>query len=94
MMATVPTALGRACATWCARHGLTPAEAALVSAAVEGAANHVELAELAGVQRSTIKKQVQSICAKSGASSLKAAVIAVLREALSGTNTVPAWPNL
>ena len=63
---------------WALEYDLTPAEAEVLALAVHGAARS-RLADLRGVAASTLKKQVHVILAKTGDTSLEAAVSRLLR---------------
>lgn len=63
---------------WTVEYDLTPAEAAVLELAAEGAARS-RLAGLRGVAPSTVKKQVQVVLTKTGDTSLEAAVSRLLR---------------
>jgi DNA-binding NarL/FixJ family response regulator len=69
-------------AGWAKRYSLTPAEAAILEAAVEGA-THEELLEDRGISRGTLKKHVQHLLKKTGDPSLLAATARLLRERVS-----------
>ena len=69
---------------WRADFNLTPAEVAVVRLAVDESSSRTFIATARKVQLSTVKKQIQGICAKTGARSLDDIVIHVLREVVYG----------
>ncbi len=64
--------------TWCALHGLTPAESRTVLELVRGD-SATQVASRAGVAVSTIRTQIRSACAKVDCSSSRALVASMLR---------------
>jgi DNA-binding NarL/FixJ family response regulator len=66
---------------WVARYGLTPAEEKVLALAIDGYPR-TEIAEHRDVTLATLKKQVQSLIAKTGDSSLESAANRALRAAL------------
>ncbi len=68
---------------WVARYGLTPAEEQVLALALDGN-SRTEIAERRAVTAATLKKQVQSLLAKTGDSSLESATNRALRSALLG----------
>jgi two-component system, NarL family, response regulator DevR len=66
---------------WVARYNLTPAEAEVLSLAIDGV-SRTEIAERRHVSLATLKKQVQSLIAKTGDSSLEGAANRALRAAI------------
>jgi len=68
---------------WVARYSLTPAEEQVLALAIDGRPR-LEIAERRDVTLSTLKKQVQSLIAKTGDSSLESAANRALRAALDG----------
>ncbi|MBX3259296.1 MAG: response regulator transcription factor [Labilithrix sp.] len=68
-------------AMWVARYGLTPAEEAVLALAIDGRPR-LEIAERRDVSPSTLKKQVQSLLAKTGDATLESAANRALRAAL------------
>lgn len=69
---------------WRADFNLTPAEVAVVRLAVDESVSRTYIAAHRNVLESTVKKQVQGICHKTGAKSLADIVIHVLREVVYG----------
>ena len=69
---------------WRVRYELTPAEAAVLTVAVDDSTCHAAIAEKRGVKQDTIKSQSASICSKSGTRTLADAVIMVLKEVVHG----------
>ncbi|MBX3208868.1 MAG: response regulator transcription factor [Labilithrix sp.] len=68
-------------ATWVARYALTPAEEEVLALAIDGYPR-LEIAERRDVSPSTLKKQVQSLLAKTGDATLESAANRALRAAL------------
>jgi DNA-binding NarL/FixJ family response regulator len=68
-------------ATWVARYGLTPAEEQVLAMAIDGYPRN-EIAARRNVTPSTLKKQVQSLLAKTGDATLESATNRALRAAL------------
>jgi DNA-binding NarL/FixJ family response regulator len=66
---------------WVVRYELTPAEEEVLTLAVNGV-SRVEIAKRRGVTTATLKKQVQSLLAKTGDASLESAANRALRAAL------------
>ncbi len=69
---------------WRAEYSLSPAEVAVVRMAVDESSSRTYIATHRNVQESTVKKQVNIICQKTGARSLADIVIQVLREVVYG----------
>lgn len=69
---------------WRSRHNLTPAEVAIVRLAVDESESRAHIARKRNVSESTVKKQVQGICQKTGCRSLADIIIRVLREVIHG----------
>lgn len=63
--------------------GLSRAETAVLELATAGVDSHAKLAKARNVERSTIKKQIQRLLAKTGFRSLDKLTIAVLLVALA-----------
>jgi DNA-binding NarL/FixJ family response regulator len=68
-------------ATWVARYNLTPAEAEVLALAIDGCPR-TEIASRRDVSLATLKKQVQSLIAKTGDPSLESAANRALRAAI------------
>jgi DNA-binding NarL/FixJ family response regulator len=66
---------------WALRHGLTPRETEIVTAAMDGA-DHARLAALGNVTVATIKTQVHGVLRKVGTNTLQKLVSEILRDAL------------
>lgn len=69
---------GGAFTSWCAMHGITPAEARTVRELVRGDTAQ-QVASRSGVAVSTIRSQIRSACAKVDCSSSRALVASMLR---------------
>lgn len=70
-------------APWCDEHRLTPAERRVVRLLVDGEASRAELAAALGVEETTVKCHMKSICLKTKAKNARDVVVLVLRAALT-----------
>jgi len=68
-------------ASWVVRYGLTPAEEQILALAIDGVPR-LEIAARRSVAISTLKKQVQSLLARTGDATLESAANRVLRAAV------------